>query len=576
MSVAALLLVCGAVAQYPVDQQVNMAVQPYGTSFDANPALYGGRMNFARPVSPFVGGNLYATGNVGRGLSLRSYSPIYDPTALRVGLGSGALWTFRRDSVSVGDAVGMRDVATFAQPYFDPARTAPTVSHLRGVTGTTPGLTQPTQLQRLDLRINPTQFQQGVYSQVRVPTALPTVDMGAAVAAQHTPAIFSSIFGPQPVQPIPDVTPLAERATLNAWQRLLAQSEGGAREAEAEPGAPVPLFSPLVAEPLDRRASPLDVLLRGGAAQRNELLTVQAGETGVPDGQTPESLTLPPWGAPQGRTPASPELAVPRPVDASLLPGFDVFTDMRLALELVKNPAADWFEEMQRAGEVSLDPTSRLEQDTREDAQQFLGRMLETPLRTLTGGGATEFNDQMLKAESLLDIGHFQEAVDRYERAAQLNPLNPLPLIGKGHALLAMGSYSSAAEALLQGIERFPEVVRFSLDLADLMGGGERIDIRRADLLRRLEQSESPQLLFLLGYLEYHTGDRERGLAHLDQAAAHPLAPAAVVRYPALLRGEAPLPVPRWPQEAAPDVPPPTDELKAPPSEPLRMPPPVE
>jgi hypothetical protein len=81
------------------------------------------------------------------------------------------------------------------------------------------------------------------------------------------------------------------------------------------------------------------------------------------------------------------------------------------------------------------------------------------------------------------------------------------------------------------------------------MGGGEVIDIRRADLMRRLEQREIPELRFLLGYLEYHTGDREHGLANLEQAAREDRAGSIISRYPALLRGGGTSPAPQAPGE---------------------------
>jgi hypothetical protein len=168
----------------------------------------------------------------------------------------------------------------------------------------------------------------------------------------------------------------------------------------------------------------------------------------------------------------------------------------------------------------------------------------------------------MLKAEELMRAGHFYEAADRYRAAHQLDPANPLPLIGRGHALLAAGDYRSAAHALIAGIQRYPDITRFAIDLKSLMGGGENVDIRRADIMQRLERKENPALRFLLGYLEYHGGQPERGLQNLEKAAANPLADATIHRYPKMLRGEGPLPPPRFDN---PDLPPEdaTDRLPA-------------
>jgi tetratricopeptide (TPR) repeat protein len=198
-------------------------------------------------------------------------------------------------------------------------------------------------------------------------------------------------------------------------------------------------------------------------------------------------------------------------------------------------------------------------------SQEFITTMLETPIHTFVGRGASAVNDQLLRAEALLETGRFFDAADRYETAHMLDPANPLPLIGKGHALLAAGEYLSAAVYLIRGLERFPELSRFRVNLEALIGGGEIIDIRRADIMARLKRLEDPRLRFLLGYIEVHTGMRESGLENLDRAARQAKPGSLIARYPAMLRGEGPLPPPKLPldiqteldaqpREAAPEV----------------------
>jgi len=229
-----------------------------------------------------------------------------------------------------------------------------------------------------------------------------------------------------------------------------------------------------------------------------------------------------------------------------MLPGNDVFTDMQLALTLQRNPAAEWFTDMQAAVRQGAAATPELQEFADAQAEEFVGQVMDQPIRTFVGRGASALNDELLKAEALLDIGQYYDAAARYEIAHVVDPLNPLPLIGKGHALLAAGEYLSAAVFLTRGLERFPELVRFSVDLESLIGSGEIIDIRRADIMRRLAGREDPRLRFLLGYLEYHTGDRESGLKHLEKAAAEAEFGSIIRRYPAMLRGGA-LPAPKLP-----------------------------
>ena len=95
-SVLGLLLVMPltqAVGQAPVDTRVNLRIDrsvQTGRVLDVNPQLGAGGYNYTRPMSPLTVGNLAASGIAGGGLSLRSFSPIGDPTAFRAPLGSAA------------------------------------------------------------------------------------------------------------------------------------------------------------------------------------------------------------------------------------------------------------------------------------------------------------------------------------------------------------------------------------------------------------------------------------------------------------------------------------------------------
>ncbi|RMF79036.1 MAG: hypothetical protein D6744_09495, partial [Planctomycetota bacterium] len=118
---------------------------------------------------------------------------------------------------------------------------------------------------------------------------------------------------------------------------------------------------------------------------------------------------------------------------------------------------------------------------------------------------------------------------------------------GKGHAALASGDYQSAAVYLLRGFERFPALTRFKIDLESLLGGGEIVDIRRADLMRLLQANDDPRLRFLLGYLEVYGGHRESGLEHLRAAADGAPFGSILRRFADMVAGEEPPPPPSLP-----------------------------
>jgi len=564
-----------------VDPRVNLQVNPavqMGRQLDANPMLGARGVNSARPVSPLLQGNLYAQGVVGYGLSLRSPSPISDPLAFRASLGSAALSAFRRDSVSVGsNPLGLGGMNL---PYYDISTTVPTVGFLQGFAGPTAptGLASGAPNQRLqtrlDLRISPQTEERpaampGLGQQWTGPGGTPTSMVPPWAAASDLKKLLpellatsSSLFGTE--------SPLQSLGAVDQppwWSRLREPPKDATLTRPLNPRLDIRQDFRLL-KPEEVLATPLNQVLRpelyapvGVGGPGGEVLTY-TGKLG---------LVLPP----REEGPPGPMLPRPSLVDASVLPGFDVLTDMKLALALEAEPNAPWFNELRQAVREHPELLQQAEEIARLNAQEFVARVLQTPLRSMTGQGPSAVNDQMLKAESLMDIGHYAEAADRYEAARVLDPTNPLPLLGKGLALLAQGNYQSAAQTLIQGIalaDRTPGlagVLLRRLDLMALMGGGEIIDIRRADLMQQLELREVPELRFLLGFLEYHSGDRQRGLENLKRAADNPHADALIGRYPTLLEGQtAPLrPEPQLP--ALPGEPTPS-------MEPLKVPPPSE
>lgn len=527
------LVVWGAVsssAQMALDTRVNNFVSQDGRLLDANPALRGGRFNAGRPVSPLMSGNLFATGNVGRGLSLQSYSPIGSPMAFRAPLGTATLSNFRRDSVSVYDVGAPLGSVPLAQPYYDPSTSAYTGNYLRSLGNLgAPSSPGTRRIPGLDARVGVLDGQSNL-------TAPPRVSPGAT-PQQPSPAPYlsSSLFGPGASPPRVPLTGEELSGAVPPWRRESGADVGPAALREAG--------RPTRAEGEPRGA--LDVLLRGGTNQiRPEQRATSPSWAGGWQGGTYRPGLLVPEPAP-----AAPPTTVvpgePRFVDPTVLPGYDVFNDMRLAIAYSANPGAQWVQDMERAAQGGAEAAPRLPDQTARDTRAHLEQMLSTPVKSLTGRGASALNDTLLKAEAAMQIGHYQEAADRYAAAGALDRSNPLPLIGEGHALLAAGSYNSAADALVRGFTLFPETARFTFDLREFMGSGEQIDLRRADLMRRLDQRENPQLRFLLGYLEYHTGDRERGLADLRRAAAADRSGSLISRYPAMLRGEGTLPPPQ-------------------------------
>jgi len=535
-------------AQYRIDQG--------GRLFDANPQLGGtGYNSYIRPISPLVGGNPFATGNVGRGFSLRSFSPISASNALHATLGTTTLSNFIRDSVSVADQ-GLPLGGLAPRPFFDPVRTAPTSSYLRGFYSSQP--------------VYPTQVPTGQETAAGMTPFAGALQYGSPPARRAEPGLSgrspfeslgvplntelsSTIFGLEP----PRLPGLLSDAALQPRPTYSPQVEpedlGSDRSQVSARGVSEPLdLRVWPEEPAESLPTPVDVLMQENAAR----LLVEPTPPTLPrpdDAADTRDASL----RPEDAATAGPTLGGPPGRDAGGLLGYDVFADMRLALELSLNPEAEWYTEMVDATRQGLteslaespieSPALAVEMQSRAAAaaENFLTRMLNTPLQTFVGEGASATNEELGQAEAAMARGRYYDAVQHYDRVRRLDPDNPLALVGKGHALLAAGEYVSAALSLLSGLERFPELARFQVDLTALMGGGEIVDKRRADLMVQLERNEEPQLRFLLGYLEVHTGYRDLGLQNLKRAAREAKPGTLIRRYPDMIRSKRMLPGPR-------------------------------
>lgn len=528
---AALLAVLPlAAAQAPINTRINTGIPavPGPVSFDANPSLTAGRINYgvglARPISPLVGGNPFATGNVTHGLSLRIDSPVADTSAFRAALGSATLSDFRRDSVSAFDVAQPLGSGAFARPYYDVSRTAPTAALLGTLSTPQAGLSA---------------------SGVRVPgMTLPSappvgLQSGLTVSQPYTAlsaATSGSIFGISSAAPRPD-------AQVQVGQ-LPYDALGDVQQAPVTEELPGFIRRARATQDLGTgaaAANPVRALLQSDAG-----LPLTTGLPGVPGGQQTfvPGLKLP-EAAPTLPTATPPTALAPTKItDQTLIPGGDAYNDMQMALELQRHPGAEWFEELRKAAEATPELDPQVRKTLPEDSATFVQQMTKTPMQTFTGRAQTALNDLLIKAEAAMSIGHYTEAADRFAQASLADPRNPLPLIGKGHAHLAAGDYRSAARALVQGLTRDPSIARFPLDLKALLGGGEQVDIRRSDLIRRLENNETAELRFLLGYVEYHSGDPEGGLKHLERAAELDRGGSIIGQYPSLLKGEGFVPPP--------------------------------
>jgi len=163
--------------------------------------------------------------------------------------------------------------------------------------------------------------------------------------------------------------------------------------------------------------------------------------------------------------------------------------------------------------------------------------IIDSPIKSFVAGSQSRVNYHMSLGEAALRRSEFYLAARHFESAMTADGDNPLPCLGRGHALAAAGDYMTAVASIKMGIRRFPEIAQFALDLPALVGQGDIFDRRRADLESLLEVREQYELRFLLGYLEVYSGLREDGLNDLQKAAKAAPPDSIIGRFPDMLLG---------------------------------------
>ena len=123
------------------------------------------------------------------------------------------------------------------------------------------------------------------------------------------------------------------------------------------------------------------------------------------------------------------------------------------------------------------------------------------------------------RAQAQLKASQYALAAGSYDLARVVSPKDPTPLLGRTVALLATGELSSSANSLLLAVERMPEPAIFRQDIKSMVLDHELIRSRIAQMRADLKRYEDFRLRFLLGYVEYCTGEETVGLINMTQAA---------------------------------------------------------
>jgi hypothetical protein len=144
-------------------------------------------------------------------------------------------------------------------------------------------------------------------------------------------------------------------------------------------------------------------------------------------------------------------------------------------------------------------------------------------IHSLAGrGDLTNLN--LTQAEARLKEGKFYEAAEGYQMAAQMNPANPLPHLGRGIALMEAGEPASAAREIRAAMDVFPPIMEMRLDYAGLTNLAV-FQARLGELdarLREPEEERDPLLPFLACYLHFSEGDLQMAKTYAEQVQKLP------------------------------------------------------
>ena len=161
-----------------------------------------------------------------------------------------------------------------------------------------------------------------------------------------------------------------------------------------------------------------------------------------------------------------------------------------------------------------LDELNRLSQaDISAEANRIMGRY-----KSFDSLSESRFNQHMRDAEEYLKAGSYYRAASCFSLASVYQADNPMALAGRGHALFAAGEYVSSALFLSRALAISPEYLQMRVDLVAMLGDGNKLAGRIADIEQWLARSGSSQLQFLLGYVYYRTGQLLRAKQAIDAA----------------------------------------------------------
>jgi hypothetical protein len=145
-------------------------------------------------------------------------------------------------------------------------------------------------------------------------------------------------------------------------------------------------------------------------------------------------------------------------------------------------------------------------------------RAARQPLLTSAGVEDATTLKYLDRAQAELKAGEYPKAAGTYDLARVVAPKSPVPLLGRTVALFATGDFQSAANNLMLAADLQPAPEIFRQDIGSMLAKQEVLKRRVTELHESLKRFDDFRLRFLLGYVEYCTGEETPGLLDMTQA----------------------------------------------------------
>jgi tetratricopeptide (TPR) repeat protein len=432
------------------------------------------------PTSPIPStrGNMIITGNVGGLEYFHGYLPYTAQGNFTGRLESTSLDSFLRYSTPTG------------QPFYSPTASlqVPVVS---GTTASdkirTPNFASQTYYPQASSTTTSAQIPDSGYS-VSVPYSQYQTGLLGRVSGYKAPEEFLTI-NPQTQTTVPIVSDQAQKSLLDILKP--SETTNSTKNVNVQPEKTTNTYDQIKAQ-IDQLNQQLQQQGAKEAADQKIKETIeQQWKEKIGALQPTTSPSLTPSGS-LGQSPAQPsqttnvpQITVPQ-ISLPQINKLQTSTPQTTA-PLPKTRAA--------SGSKAFPRTPEVEKQYEEKSRQYLS-----------------------SAYQLLREQNFYQAADTFTWASLYKPSDPNGYVGKAVALFAAGEYMTASRLVAAGLNLSADFAKTKLDLAEMLGGKEKLDSRIADLDKSSKNANSGELYFLLAYIQYKTEQSQMAKASIDEA----------------------------------------------------------